>query len=145
MRSLIYAFVVRIWQNMTGLNVYGISEITITERSLLKAFSAKNRIRKWEQQTSHPYHPNLEILPGHPNLEILIMCLLKTEKNFCNYNTYKPVHNKTNKMTCVPSKDSDQLGHPGADLSLRWVHRSFCWFCSAQAHIIRTLWDTLKK
>ena len=72
-------------------------------------------------------------------------------------------HDKTNKMTCAPSEDSDQPGHPPslirvftvcmkkawilnyllnaqwrlwsdwanaqADLSLRWVHRSFCWFC----------------
>ena len=84
---------------------------------------------------------------------------------------------KTNKMTCVPSKDSDQPGHspslisllcpheetlgaklptertavlwsvladapgwPGqmsqADLSLRWAHRSFCWFCHAASQII---------
>ena len=68
-------------------------------------------------------------------------------------------------MTCAPSEDSDQLGHPPslirvsavrmnkhwalnyilsaqwrlwsdwadaqADLSLRWPHMSFCWFCRA--------------
>ena len=26
-----------------------------------------------------------------------------------------------------------------ADLSLRWVHRSFCWFCHAAAHIISVI------
>ena len=49
-------------------------------------------------------------------------------------------------MTCVPSEDSDKPGHPPslirvfavhsmahADLSLCWAHRSFCWFCHAQA------------
>ena len=25
---------------------------------------------------------------------------------------YEPAHDKTNKMTCVPSEDSDQPGHP---------------------------------
>ena len=25
-----------------------------------------------------------------------------------------------------------------SDLSLRWAHRSFCWFCHAAAHIIIT-------
>ena len=25
---------------------------------------------------------------------------------------YEPQHDKTNKMTCVPSEDSDQPGHP---------------------------------
>ena len=83
--------------------------------------------------------------------------------------TWTP-HDKTNKMTGAPSKDSDQSGHlvslirvfavhsvgswgpkvsscgqqrlwsdwvdVQADLSLRWVHRSFCWFCHAAAHII---------
>ena len=80
---------------------------------------------------------------------------------------FEPPHDKTNKITFVPSEDSDQPGHPPslirvftvrsvgglgpslasgrqrrlwldwadahADLSLRWVHRSFCWFCHAVA------------
>ena len=75
---------------------------------------------------------------------------------------------QNNQMTCVLSKDTDQLRHlpslirvfavcmkehwvlgcpssaqqilwsdwvdAQADLSLRWVHRSFCWFCHAVAH-----------
>ena len=37
---------------------------------------------------------------------------------------YEPPHDKTNKMICAPSEDSDQSGHPDAqaDLSLRWAH-----------------------
>ena len=70
----------------------------------------------------------------------------------------KPPHDKTNKMTCASSEDSDQPGHPlkepwvfgyplstqrrlrsdwadaQAVLSLRWVHLSFSWFCRAMAH-----------
>ena len=76
-------------------------------------------------------------------------------------------HDKPNKMTFVPSEDSDQPGHPlslirvfavrsmgslgpnfasggqrwlwsdwadaQADLSLRWAHKSLCWFCQAMA------------
>ena len=37
-------------------------------------------------------------------------------------------HDKTNKMTCAPSEDSDQLDAQ-ADLSLCWVHMPFCWLC----------------
>ena len=78
-------------------------------------------------------------------------------------------HDKTNKMACAPSKDSDQPGHPPslirvfavrmkkagvlsyllstqqrlwsdwadaqADLSLRWAHIPFCWFCHEAAQI----------
>ena len=84
-------------------------------------------------------------------------------------NSYELQQDKTNKMTCVPSEDSDQPGHPPslirvfavrmkkhlvlsyplsaqqrlwsdwvdaqADQSLRWEHRSFCWFYHAVAHI----------
>ena len=76
----------------------------------------------------------------------------------------KPPHDKTNKMICAPSKDSDQPGHPPslislcclpgeslgpklpikrtdwayaqADLSLRWAHMSLCWFCHEAAQIL---------
>ena len=77
-------------------------------------------------------------------------------------------HDKTKKMTCAPSEDPDQPGHPPrlirvfavgmkkswvlsyplsaqrrlwsdsadsqVELSLRWTHRSVCWFCHAHAH-----------
>ena len=71
--------------------------------------------------------------------------------------TYEPQHYKTNKMTCAPSEDSDQPGHPSsqcvaeflhadsedwsdwadvqADLSLRWAQRSFCRFGRTAANI----------
>ena len=34
------------------------------------------------------------------------------------------------------SEDSDPTGRmPSPDLSLRWVQRSFCWFCHSAAHL----------
>ena len=82
---------------------------------------------------------------------------------------FEPPHDKTNKLTCAPSEDSDQPGHPSslisvfavrmkkawvlsyplsaqrrlwpdwadaqADLSLRWAHMPFCWFCHEAAHL----------
>ena len=73
---------------------------------------------------------------------------------------YEPLYDQTNKMTSAPSEDSDQPGHPPSlislrcsqeetldpqlsivmvdalvDLSLRWAHRSFCFCCSAAAHM----------
>ena len=38
--------------------------------------------------------------------------------------TYEPQHYKTNKMTCAPSEDSDQPGHP----SSQWVAEDPCFF-----------------
>ena len=62
---------------------------------------------------------------------------------------YEPPHDKTNKMICAPSEDSDQP--PQADLSLmtkptKWSVRpaktqislgaqSFCWFCHEAAYM----------
>ena len=94
--------------------------------------------------------------------EMYICCICRLEEK-----KFEPPHDKTNKMTFVPSEDSDQPGHPPslirvsavrsmgswgpnfasggqrwlwsdwadvqADLSLRWAHRSFCWFCHAVA------------
>ena len=56
-------------------------------------------------------------------------------------------HDKTNKMTCAPSENSDQPRHPPSLISLRCLHEealgpqlpiectSFCWFCRAKAHV----------
>ena len=84
-------------------------------------------------------------------------------------NSVELPHDKTNKMACAPSEDSDQPGHlPSlirvfavrmmkawtlsyplsaqrrlwsdwadamADLSLRWAHMPFCWFCHEAARL----------
>ena len=71
----------------------------------------------------------------------------------------KPLHDKTNKMTCGPSEDSGQPEHPPSLISLHcphdetlgpclvlertakdlirlgWAHMSFCSFCQALAHV----------
>ena len=64
--------------------------------------------------------------------------------------TYQPPHDKTNKMACAPSEDSDQPGHPPslikvfpvpawsyvqADMSLHCAHMPFWSFCHEVAHI----------
>ena len=71
-----------------------------------------------------------------------------------NKTTNEPPHDKTNEMAGVLSKDSDQctqwvakdpsLLHVDSEnsdqtgqmprLSLRWVHRPYCWFCHERAH-----------
>ena len=83
-------------------------------------------------------------------------------KEFFRINKDEPAHDKTRKMICAPSEDSDLirvyavrmkkprvLNYPlnaqrrlwsdwadaQADLSPRWEHRSFC-FCHAASHFI---------
>ena len=34
----------------------------------------------------------------------------------------EPAHDKTNKMACAPSEDSDQPGHPPSLISLYCLH-----------------------
>ena len=61
---------------------------------------------------------------------------------------FEPAHDKTNKVTCVPSKDSDQPGHPTSLIRVFTLRIEkqirvfdgrtliFCWFCHEAAHFI---------
>ena len=77
-------------------------------------------------------------------------------------NSFEPAHDKTIRMTCSPSeahinldirpvwskcslcaathwahsKDWSEWANAQADMSLRWAHRSFCWFCRAAVHLL---------
>ena len=42
-------------------------------------------------------------------------------------NTYEPHHDKTNKMACAPSEDSDELGHPLSPIRVLAVHTKKAW------------------
>ena len=46
---------------------------------------------------------------------------LYTQTCTYKYTTYEPPHDKTNKMACAPSEDSDQPGHTPSLISLIWV------------------------
>ena len=61
---------------------------------------------------------------------------------------FEPPHDKTNKMACAPSEDSDQPGHPPSLIRVFAVHmkkawvlsyplsaQSFCLFCHELAHL----------
>ena len=77
----------------------------------------------------------------------------------------EPPHDKTNKMACAPSEDSDQPGHPPSLIRVvavrmkkawvlsytlstqrrlwsncRWAHMPFCWFCHEAAHTHERMW-----
>ena len=54
-----------------------------------------------------PYHT----LP-YPILNYFTLSLLKLDRNDSWQNRLEPLHDKTNKMACAPSEDSDQPGHP---------------------------------
>ena len=45
-----------------------------------------------------------------PGRKYLMKC--KDCSKVTTYNLYQPQHYKTNKITCAPSEDSDQPGHP---------------------------------
>ena len=48
----------------------------------------------------------------------LIMAIIQ-----CVLFTIQPVHDKTNKMTCTPSEDAEQPGHPPSLISLCCPHK----------------------
>ena len=83
--------------------------------------------------------------------------------------TCEPPHDKSNKMACAPSEDSDQPGHPpslirvlAVRMKKAWVlsypfseqrslwsdwadAQSFCWFCHEAAHVVIVLWSASLK
>ena len=57
-------------------------------------------------------------LPGMQEILILYLCT----SFYCSSFTSEPQHDKTNKMACAPSEDSDQPGHLPSLISLRFPH-----------------------
>ena len=50
-------------------------------------------------------------------------------------NIIEPPHDKTNRVACAPSEDSDQPGHPLRLSESSLGAQSFCWFCHEVAHM----------
>ena len=78
-----------------------------------------SRLRK-DPQNSPQYHSELRF----PCLNLISRFVLA---KFITVHISEPQHYKTNKMTCAPSEDSDQPGHPlslstQSDQSLRCPH-----------------------
>ena len=119
-------------------------------------------------QSGHPWslislHCPLEEALGSwlpTELQLKTLRIMLAESYLGIHIWFEPLHDKTNKMTCAPSEDSDQPGHPpslirvfAVRLKKHWVlscpecawrrlwsdwlgARSFCWFCHAVAHFI---------
>ena len=54
---------------------------------------------------------------------------------------YEPPHDKTNKMVCAPSEDSDQPGHPPSLIRVFTVRMKKAWFLSYPLSAQRRLWS----
>ena len=54
---------------------------------------------------------------------------------------YEPVHDKSNKMTCAPSEDSDQHGHPPSLIRVFAVCIIKAWVLSYQLSAQQRLWS----
>ena len=53
--------------------------------------------------------------------------------------THEPPQDKTNKMACVPSEDSDQSGHPPSLISVFAVRMMKAWTLSYQLSVQQRL------
>ena len=54
---------------------------------------------------------------------------------------YEPRHDKTNKMACAPSEDSDQPGHLPSLIRVFAVHMKKPWVLNYQSSAQRRLWS----
>ena len=61
---------------------------------------------------------------------------LTTILTVCHQSTFKPPRDKTNKMACAPSEDSDQPGHPPILIRVFAVRMKKAWIL--RLHIERT-------
>ena len=55
--------------------------------------------------------------------------------------TYEPPRDKTNKMACAPSEDSDQPGHPPSLIGVFTVRMKKAWVLSYPLSAQRRLWS----
>ena len=62
-----------------------------------------------------------EAISGESDLKHRSSCHRENGTNLLSIPTYEPPPDKTNKMACVPSEDSDQPGHPPRLISLRYA------------------------
>ena len=69
------------------------------------------------------------------------LVLFKTIEKAVNKDIYKPLHDKTNKMTCAPSEDSDQPGHPPSLISVFAVCMKKHWALNYLLSAQRRLWS----
>ena len=130
-------------------------------------------IMKWCKRTLRSFRTPIL------HLRLWLCPLLSWVIRFRIYNVFEPAHDKTYKIACAPSEDSDQPGHPPslirvfavpmkkdwvfsyplsaqqrlwsdwadaqAELSLRWAHMPFCWFCHALAHLLSQQLAAIKR
>ena len=61
--------------------------------------------------------------------------------HFFHVSPYEPPHDKTNKMACAPSEDSDQPGHPPGIIRVFAVSMKKAWVLSYPLTAQRRLWS----
>ena len=59
----------------------------------------------------------------------------------CQHNKYEPSRDKTNKVACAPSEDSDQPGHPPSLIRVFAVSMKKAWVLSYPLSAQRRLWS----
>ena len=71
-----------------------------------------------------------------------------TQTSFCYFtslasktSTYEPPRDKTNKMACAPSEDSEQPGHPPSLIRVFAVRIKKAWVLSYPLNAQRRLWS----
>ena len=64
-----------------------------------------------------------------------------TLQAFWWWGSYEPPHDKTNKMTCTPSEDSDQPGHPPSLIRVFAVRMKKAWVLSYLLSAQGRLWS----
>ena len=81
-------------------------------------------------EPAHDKTNKMDVLPAKTQISLGI-CLVLSESLLCAQWVAKDPS-----LLHADSGDSDLIGSDvQADISIRWAHMRFCWFCHALAHI----------
>ena len=76
-------------------------------------------------------------------LAILLVSAVNHTTKMFSMPQYEPPHDKTNRMACAPSEDSDQPGHPPSMIRVLAVCMKKAWVLSYQVSTQRILWSVI--
>ena len=84
----------------------------------------------------HVMEPVSNAFAGSLSVQSLVLCYWNVLAT-----TFEPPHDKTNKMACAPSEDSDHPGHPPSLIRVFVVHMKKFWVLSYPLSAQRRLWS----
>ena len=96
---------------------------------------------KHKQTNKQPYPSKHQCLPPSYSFSRLVVQRVGKSDGKLTRKAFEPPHDKTNKVACAPSEDSDQPGHPPSLIRVFAVRMKKAWVLSYPSSAQRRLWS----